>query len=159
MRDTLRPMWLTVLSIVGPLVLVTAVLVIVFAAIRKAIDRAADALAPEGIELDSGRITVTTRLRNYRGPGIYSGGGIRRNPARAVLTKERLYILQRPQRFGVIDRADLAKFTVGTLDGKLHLRSEQPPGATGTIDFRIPVRDPETWVAALAGAGASRAAT
>ncbi|MGE0548851.1 MAG: hypothetical protein AB7O24_20450 [Kofleriaceae bacterium] len=148
---------LLALSFVGPLVAVAAVLVIVFAMIRRAIDRAADALTPEGIELDSGPVTVTTRLRNYRAPGFYSGGAYRRNPARVVLTKQRLYILQRPQRFGVIDRADLAAFTIGILDGKLQLRSDKPPGATGSIDFRIPVRDPDAWVARLASAGASRA--
>lgn len=152
-------MWILVLSILGPLVLVTAVLVIVFAAIRTVIDRAAEALAPEGIELDSGQVTVTTRMRDFRAPDFYSGGGIRRNPARVVLTKQRLYILQRPQRYGVIDRADLAKFAVGILDGKLHLRSDQPPGASGSIDYRIPVRDADSWVAALAGAGARQDTT
>jgi hypothetical protein len=151
-------MWILVLSIVLPLVLVTAALVIVFAAVRKAIDRAAEALAAEGIELDSGPVTATTRMRNFRAANLYSGGGIRRNPARVVLTKQRLYIVQRPQRYGVIDRADLAKLTVGILDGKLHLQSDEPPGASGSIDYRIPLRDPETWVAALAGAGARRAA-
>jgi hypothetical protein len=146
--------WIVVVSVVVPLVLVVAVLALVFAAIRKAIDRAAHALGPEGIEHDSGPVTVTTRMRDFRAPDFYSGGGLRRNPARVVLTKQRLYILQRPQRYGVIDRAGLAKFTVGIVDNKLRLRTDEPPGASGSIDYRIPVRDPETWVGALTAAGA-----
>lgn len=150
-------MWIVLVSMVVPLVLVTITLVIVFAAIRKAIDRAAEGLAPEGIELDSGRVTATTRMRDFRAPNIYSGG-IRRNPARVVLTKQRLHILQRPQRYGIINRADLARFTVGILDRKLHLHTTDPPGASGSIDYRIAMPDPDLWVRALAEAGARRAA-
>jgi hypothetical protein len=151
-------MWIVAFAIIGPLVLVTVVLVIVFAAIRKAIDRAAQGLASEGIELDSGPVTVTTRMRSFRAPGIASAGGIRRNPARVVLTKQRLHIVQRPQRYDIIERADLARFTIDTVDGKLRLRSEDPPGASGEIDYRIPVRDLDAWMAALAAAGARHAA-
>ncbi len=151
-------MGIVALAIIGPLVLVTVVLVIVFAAVRKAIDRAAEGLASEGIELDSGPVTVTTRMRSFRAPGIISAGGIRRNPARVVLTKQRLHILQRPQRYGIIERADLARFTLDNVDGKLRLRSEGPPGASGEIDYRIPVRDLDEWMAALGAAGARRAA-
>ena len=150
-------MWV-VLTIVGPLVLVSVVLFTVFAAIRKAIDRAAHELSSEGIELDSGPVTVTTRARRFRARGIYSAGGIRRNPARVVLTKQRLHILQRPQRYGIIERADLARFTVDVVRGKLRLRSEDPPGASGAIDYRMAAPDVDAWVAALAAAGARRAA-
>ena len=151
-------MWLLVLTIVGTFAMVALVLVLVFAGITQAIDRAAEALASEGVELDSGRVTVTTRMRDFRGAGFYAGGGIRRNPGRVVLTKQRLCIVQRPQRYGIIDRAALASFTVGTLDGKLHLQASDPPGATGSVDYRITVRDPDAWVAALTAAGARRAA-
>lgn len=145
-----------VLSIVGSMLLVTTVLFAVFAAIRKAIDRAAEALGPEGIELDSGPVIVSTRMRNFRAPKIYSSAAFRRNPARVVLTKQRLYILERPQRFGLFDRSELSSFTVRIVDGTLHLRSEEPPGATGTIEYRVPVRDADTWLARLVEAGARR---
>lgn len=125
-------MWL-VLSIVGPLVLVTVILVIVFATLRRAIDRAAAALAPEGIELDSGHVIVTMRAR----------GAYRRNSARVILTKQRLYILQRPQRLPPVERADLAKVAVSEVDGALCLRG-------ASVDLRIPVRDREAWIRALA---------
>jgi hypothetical protein len=135
-------MWILLFSVLGPLVLVTGVLVIVFAGVRKAIDRAAAALAPEGIELDSGPVTATTRMRDFRAPDFYSGGGIRRNPARIVLTKQRLYIVQRPQRYGIIDRAQLASFTVGILEGKLHLHSDRPPARAARSTTGLPCPTP-----------------
>jgi hypothetical protein len=130
----------------------------VFAAVGKAIDRAAEALASEGVELDSGRVVATTRMRRFRAPGLYVGGGIRRTPARLVLTKQKLHIVMRPQRYGILERSTLDKFTVGILDGKLHLQSSDPPGATGSVDYRVKLADPEKWVAALTAAGAKPAA-
>jgi hypothetical protein len=146
------------LTVGGSLVLVIIVLVAVFAAVRRSIDRAADALKPEGIELDSGRVTLTTRLRDFRAPGIRSGRAIRRTPGRLVLTKQRLYLLCRPQRYGIIDRRELARFTVGIHDGCLHLTTNDPPDASGSIDYRLAVANPGTWVAALQAAGARPAA-
>jgi len=151
-------MWWLPLAIAGPFLIVVVVLVVVFGAIRKALDRAAEALAPEGVELDSGRVTVTTRYKSFRAPGITHYGGIKRVPARLVLTKQRLHILMRPQRYGIFERSTLDKFTVGTLDGKLHLHSSEPPGASGSVDYRVAVPDVDSWVTALAAAGAKRAA-
>ncbi|MBA3391673.1 MAG: hypothetical protein H0T89_03465 [Deltaproteobacteria bacterium] len=151
-------MLVLVLSIIGPLVVVAVVLVIVFGAVRRAIDRAAESVAVEGVELDSGPVTVTVRMRDFRAPGIRSGG-IRRVPGRIVLTRRRLHILGRPQRYGIFDRADLDRLTVGIFDGRLHLYSTDPPGATGSIDYRVPIKDPERWVAALTAAGALGART
>ena len=151
-------MWWLPLVIAGPLVLVVILLVIVFAAVRKAIDRAAETLSSEGIELDSGQVTLTTRFKSFSAPGIMRYGGIKRVPARLVLTKQRLHIVQRPQRYGIFERSTLDQFTVGTLDGKLHLHSSTPPGASGAIDYRVAVPDTERWVTALAAAGAKRAA-
>ena len=145
-------------AIVGTLALVASILVIVFGAVRKAVDRAAEALAPEGIELDSGPLKLTVRMRDFRTPTFYSGGGISVVPARVVLTKQRLHLLARPQRYGIIDRSGLGAFTVGVVDGRLHLQATDPPGATGSIDYRIPVRDPDAWVTALRAAGARTAA-
>ena len=108
----------------GPVVLVVVILMVVFALVRRAIDRDAAALAAEGIERDSGRVTVTIRFRKFRVRGGYRGG-----------------------------------LTVGILDRKLHLRSDDPPGATGSIDFRVALPDPEGWVAALRAAGTRAAAS
>ncbi len=147
-----------VLSITGSLVIVGVVLVIVFSAVRRAIDRAAERVAVEGVELDSGPVTVTVRMRDFRAPGIRSGG-LRRVPGRVVLTKRRLHILGRPQRYGIFDRADLDKLAVGILDGRLHLYATDPPGATGSIDYRVRVDNPERWVAAIVAAVALGART
>jgi hypothetical protein len=148
---------LLVLTFAVPLIIVALVLVLVFGAVRRAIDRAAEALASEGIELDSGPVTLTTRMQSFRSPELY-GGGLRRTPARLVLTTQRLHLLQRPQRYGILERADLGRFTVGILDGKLHLHSTEPPNATGSIDYRAQVDNPDAWVTALTAAGARRAA-
>ena len=73
-----------------------------------------------------------------------------------VLTRERLYFLRR--RYGTFTRSDLARFTVGVAeDGKLRLHSDDPPSASGSIDFRFNVGDTEAWVKALTDAGARRA--
>jgi hypothetical protein len=149
--------WPPVLGIVALLALVGATLWVVFFLIQRAIDRDAAALQPEGVELDSGPLTLTTRYRNFRAPGIYALAALRRTPGRIVLTARRLHILCRPQRYGIIDRDELHRFTVRVLDGRLQLRSEDPPGASGTIDFRAPVPDPGAWVTALIRAGAKEA--
>jgi hypothetical protein len=130
------------------------VFVIVFAAVGKAIDRAAEAL--EGIEKDSGRTVVTVRMKKFRAPGLIAGG-LRRVPARFVLTSKQLHIIMRPQRYGIIERAELGRFTVANLGGQLHLHTEDPPGATGSVDYRATVPDPDAWVAALTAAGARAA--
>jgi hypothetical protein len=148
------PWWFSVALFVGPLALVATVLWIVFSLVRKAIARAAAALGPEGIELDSGPITVTTRYRKFRAPRIYSSGGVHRGPSWVVLTKRRLHILKRPQFYGIIERESLGRFSVGVEKGRLRLSSDDPPGATGHIEWKIPVADPAAWVSALRAAGA-----
>jgi hypothetical protein len=150
--------WSIVLLVVAPMALVGVMLVIVFAAIKRAIDRAAAKLSGEGIELDSGPLTLTTRYRDFRTATMYSGGGINRVPARLVLTGKRLHILRCPQRYGIIERDALTHFTARVDGERLHLVAVDPPGATGTIDFRAPVPDPSTWVAALVAAGAKKSA-
>jgi hypothetical protein len=146
------------LSIAGSFALVLVVLVVVFAGIKKAIARAAEALSSEGVELDSGPVTVTTRFQKFRSPEILAAGGIRRNPARIVLTKQRLHILQRPQRYGIFDRDKLSHFTVTIEGGALKLESSDPPGASGSVSYSVEMPELDRWVSALVAAGAKRAA-
>jgi hypothetical protein len=146
-----------ILLLVGVFALVALMLVVVFAGIKKAIARAAEALAPEGIELDSGPVTVATRFKGFRAPGIYSNA-YRRNPARIILTKQRLHIVQRPQRYGIIDRDKLSHFTVTTEGDVLKLASSDPPGASGTVSYSVRIPELDRWVSALVAAGARRAA-
>ncbi len=142
-------------SVAGALVLTFLILFVVFSALRGQISAEAARLANK--ELDSGLVKMTTRYDQFRTGRLYRGGGLRMNYTQVVLTKTHLHLIERPQWYGVFPRAELAKFTVGILDGKLHLHSKSPPNATGGIDYRIPVADPEHWVKALAAAGAKRA--
>ncbi len=135
--------------------LMVVIFLTVFGAIRRQI--AAEAAGLKDKELDSGMTKMTTRYGSFRSEQMMRGG-LRRNYVQAVLTATHLHLIERPQRYGIFKRADLAKFSVGTLDGILHLRSTEPPDATGTIDYRIDVADPERWVNALSDAGAQRAA-
>lgn len=143
---------LGVLAVVGSLGGTAAILVGVFAAIRRGIDR--DAAVLQGIELDSGTTKIVTRFDQFRSERLIRGG-YRRNYGRAVLTSTHLHIIERPQRYGIFERADLARFSVGSVDGSLVLCSTDPPEATGTITYEIPLSDPTPWIAALRRAGAT----
>lgn len=145
-----------VLAVVAAyIVLMVGIFVIVFGLIRRRIGVAASRLGVA--ELDSGTTKMVTRFEAFRSERLVRGG-YRRNPVRAVLTATHLHLIEVPQRYGIFERSDLARFTVGTQDGKLWLRSTDPPEATGTIDYRIDVDDPERWVRALLAAGATPAA-
>jgi len=52
-----------------------------------------------------------------------------------------------------IPRPDLGRYTVGTEDDRLQITSDDPHGATGHVDLRLAVSEPDTWVAALRDAG------
>jgi len=43
-------------------------------------------------------------------------------------------------------------------DGALRVHSDAPPGATGSLDYRVPVTDTTAWVQALTEAGVRPAA-
>lgn len=138
--------------------LVVALLGLVFFLIGQALDRARAGLEAEGVVMASKRVRITTRYQNFRAPSLLAAGGIRMNPGYLVLTRERLVVLQRPQRYGIFARADLGRFRVGVAEnGTLQLHSDEPPGATGSVDYRVPVGDAAAWVKALTAAGARAA--
>jgi hypothetical protein len=142
---------------IGIPVFVTAILFVVFRAVQKAIARQRAELEREGIERDSGLLWITARFTNFRGPGFYAGRSVGKARGRLVLTRERLVVLTGagPRRYGAFSRADLGQFVVSTAeDGALHIHSDSPPGATGSLDYRVPVSDPVNWVTALTAAGA-----
>jgi hypothetical protein len=127
------------LLFVGPLVLTVAILVIVFAAIKRSIDREAKSLTD--VELDSGNVTIATRHPR----------GYRRNPGRFVLTKYKLHIIQRPQRFPHVERSELREATIEIVDGKFRIK-------VGPNDHRATLSDPDRWIAALRKIAESTAA-
>lgn len=146
-------MWWVILGAAGPLVLTAAILFVVFAAIRRRIDRAASEIG--GALLDSGVTKMTTRFHGFRTEDI-ARRGLRRNHVRAVLTSSHLHLVERPQVYGIFERDELSRFTVGVVGDSLHLVSNDPPRAVGTVDYRIAVSDPGRWVEALVAAGARR---
>ena len=57
--------------------------------------------------------------------------------------------------YSIIARSDLARFTVDIADnGALRIHSDDPPGATGSIEYRVTLTDAQAWVSALVQAGA-----
>lgn len=136
-------------------------LVVLFAFItwllRRAIARRRAALEREGVVRDSGPCLATARYRKYRGRGLYTGAAIRRNPFQLVLTRAHLHLL------GVrgaepIPLAELRRYRVAVDDGRLAIVTDEPVGATGHLDVRAGVPDPDAWLDALRAAGCPPAA-
>jgi hypothetical protein len=117
-----------------------------FALMRWLVAKELAALALEGIELDSGPAWVTVRMRGYRAPGINGVAVIRKGRGRLVLSKQQLAFVPRSRR---IAYADFGRFTAWEEAGALRVGTDDPPGATGHIDFRITVGDAAAWVAML----------
>jgi hypothetical protein len=132
--------------------LVVGLLYFIFGAVRRAGDREVAALQSEGIVLDSGPVHIRFGFRGFRGPMVAIGVGVRAGPGRLVLTRQRLtFVPSGRNRFGFarMDREGLRRFQVGIQDGKLHLHSDEPPNATGTVDVLVSVANPAQWVDAL----------
>lgn len=145
----------------GVVLLVSIVLTIVLTAVGRAMKRRMieqrAALESEGIELDGGVVAGTIRYRDFRAPGFYSGTGIQATRRHLVLTRSHLAILGGKVRFH-IPRPDLRRYTVGTVNHRLQIVSDDPHGATGHVDMRLAVPDAERWVATLHEAGCRLAA-
>jgi hypothetical protein len=144
--------------VVLALVLNGVLLWFIFRAIKNAIARQAEELAKEGIVKDSGSVGITEHLRDFRAPGMRVSVGARAGVGRLILTKERLALLPLNRRHGIslLPRADLARFTATARDGELHLHTDDPPNATGSIEVVVTVPDSDAWVDALTAAGAKR---
>lgn len=143
--------------IVATLLFVGVVLFLSFGAMRRSAARALVRLQEEGIVLDSGPIHMKATFRGFRGPRVAIGAGMRAGPTRIVLTQRGLRFVPMGQnRFGFAstDRDLIGRFEVGAKDGKLHLHSDNPPNASGTVDILLSVSNPAEWVDALMQAGA-----
>lgn len=153
----MSPILIVVIALVGSAGITAIVLTIVFSAVRRRTQRAMAELEPEGIVKDSGSVRVSWRFHDFRAPRIYTSVGAQVGPGRLVLTRRRLAVLPGSWRrpgFDALTPEVLAKFQVGTKDGKLHLHTESPPGATGTVDVYASVPDATAWVSALTQLGA-----
>jgi hypothetical protein len=141
----------------GSLLFAGTLVALILSAVRRAAARQMAALAGEGIVLDSGRIHVKLQFRGFRGPRVAIGVGVNAGPGRVVLTQRRFTFVPAGQnRYGIatIDREMLGRFDVGVDQGKLHLHSDNPPNASGTVDMFLSVAEPARWVDALTTAGA-----
>lgn len=146
----LSPLW----AALGIPIVVLAILGVVFYLIGKVLDQARAELDAEGVEKASERVIISTRFKGFRAPGLITSG-FRKNPGYLVLTRERLIVLQRPQRYGIFARGDLGHLRVSVDDdGALRVFTDEPPGATGSVSYRVPVPDAADWVKTLVAAGA-----
>jgi hypothetical protein len=136
----------------GVLALLGIVFGSLFFVVRSSMARHRREVEAEGVLLDSGPGWITTRLHDYRAPGRYAGSRVAKNPGQLVLTRQSLFVLGLGKQR--IERAELGRFTVAVDQGALRLRTENPPGATGTVEMRVAVLDAEAWVKALREAGA-----
>lgn len=96
-------------------------------------------LEPEGIERRSGRRVVHLSLRNVHTPGALISFRKARVTGELVLTRQALVVLASPNfRF---DATALRDLVAEVRDGRLHLTTEHPPGASGRVEITIQVDD------------------
>jgi hypothetical protein len=146
---------------VGIPLFVLTILAVVFILVRRSIDRQMKAMRSqaeqEGIVLDAGRVWMTIRYQGFRSSNIMIGIGVRRTRVAMVLTQHRLVFMPTSRHYFTIAKGDLGRFAVNVADdGTLRLHTSSPPGATGSIEYRISVADAAAWVTALLGAGAQK---
>jgi hypothetical protein len=161
-HDGDAPEGLGVILGVGIPVLVLTILAVVFVLVRRSVSRRVaetrEQAAREGVVLDAGPVWMTVRYNGFRSSNIAVGTGIFKTRVTALLTKERLHFLPGSRRYFSVVRADLGRFEVGLADdGALHLRTSDPPNASGSLDYRLAVPDADKWVGALTEAGARKA--
>jgi hypothetical protein len=153
------PPWLGLVLGVGIPVFVLTILTVVFFLVRSAVNRQMAAgrarAAEEGVVLDAGSVWMTIRYRGFRSSNVMIGVGIRKTRVAVFLTRAGLRFLPGSRHYFDILNADMGSFTAGIGDGgALHLQSDSPPNASGSIDYMISVPEATTWVAALTAAGA-----
>lgn len=108
-------------------------------------------LEAEGIVRRSGRVVVGTSLKNYRSERFgYASRAVSRKFGELVLTERGLAVIsQRVFRFSPPD-------TEVWVDGqKLHLLTETPMEASGTIDISAKLPDAAAWRDLLVERGAT----
>jgi hypothetical protein len=141
----------------GSLVFAGLLVTLIVGGLRRATARQMAVLQGEGIVLDSGRVHVKLKFQGFRGPGVAIGIGVNAGPGRVVLTQRRFTFVPSGQnRYGIaaFERDMLSRFDVGVDEGKLHLHTDNPPNASGTVDMFLSVAEPARWVDALTSAGA-----
>lgn len=147
---------LALIIVCGTLGLIGLVAVGVVAGIGGMTKQQMATLTAEGIERDSGRVSIRANFRGYRVPGVYMGVGVHVGAARLVLTSRRLAFVPAQLELPPIAREALSAFRVSARDGRLLLQTDSPPNGSGSMDVAVAVADVESWVGALTAAGAQR---
>ncbi len=153
------PVFLTLTLALGTPIFLTTILFLVFRTVKKTADKEKEALVQEDILLDSGMRWIAVRFRNFRAPGFYRGVGFTRAWSSVLLTREQL-VFTSGLRAGFFryKRSDLGRFkAMVSPQSILSIWSDDPPGASGLIDFRFKVSDAASWVKALKDAGVGAA--
>lgn len=104
--------------------------------------------AAEGVVRRSGRLTTSIHLTGYSSSHMRSSGMISRRKAELVLTRRGL-VLVTPYAIRLGDAPYDALSVKVNKAGVLHLKTTQPPDATGTVEVWIKVSAPLEWVDAL----------
>jgi hypothetical protein len=142
-------------------VFVAGILLVVFTLVRRSIRRQVEGARRqaegEGIVLDSGPIWMTIRYNGFRSSNLMIGAGIRKTRATLLLTRERLTFVPGSRHYFTVNKADFPRFNVVTEDGAVRMHTDNPPAASGSLDYRFAVSDPAAWASALADAGARKA--
>ena len=101
----------------------------------------------DGVVRRSGRLTTTVHLTGYRSTEMTSSM-ISRRKAELILTKRGL-VLVTPYAIRLGDAPFSALSVKVNKAGVLHLKTSQPPEASGTVEVWIKVNAPLEWVDAL----------
>lgn len=140
-----------VLIALGALVFTGGLVAFILFVVRRREAHFVAELEAEGILRRSGRVVVGTSLTKYRSPrfGIASRA-VSRKGGELVLTEEKLAVVS--QRVFYFALPDTEVWVEGT---KLHLRTERPMDASGTIDISAKLPDAAAWRDLLVERGAT----
>jgi hypothetical protein len=116
------------------------------------------ALVSEGIVRESGLCTGGLRYRDYRAPGFRAGSARSLVRRELILTRASLGILG-GVALQTIPSAELHRYAVSNEKGVLLLVTDNPVGATGHMELRLRVPDPDGWVQTLRELGATSGAS
>lgn len=146
--------------------LVGAILFVVFRTMFESLKDAKTEYESEGIELDSKPQWVTVRLNNYASPAAPKGiSAYSKNPNVLLLTRKNLLLVRNHNngwttrmgfKFIRIDRTNLQRLKVTSINNTLHIHCDSPPNASGQFTISLPVDNAEQWVQQLINAGAQR---
>jgi hypothetical protein len=148
-----------VVPLVGSLLLVGAILVVVFAVVRRGTRRrVASLVAQRRVVRRSGDRIVTLRFRKYRSARMYALYRLKKNYGEVVLLDDELIAASGLLVFRFTP-ADIASIEAWVEGETLHLKTAEPPDAEGELQISVRVPDAADWTRVLRERGARLRAT